>query len=115
LLKHSLRRPSTLAVAPRFEHRWGSVTVPLVLSDYRSLRVGVAARLAWLTVGTDDLNSWVGKKQLTGGDIYIGLKINGFHFSPQEKQRGKRHKKERNWGGLRNKDRHWREVGCSAL
>jgi hypothetical protein len=107
MYRHALKAPNTLAVVPRFEHRWAAVSVPVVLSDYRSLRVGLGARLGFLYFGSDDVLSWTGKRNLTGSDAYIGLKINGFRIGPQ-----KRKKRERSWGGLRAKDRRWKDVGC---
>ncbi len=106
IYRHALKTPNTLAVVPRFEHRWASVSVPVVLSDYRSLRLGLGARLGVLYFGSDDVLSWTGKRSLTGTDVYVGLKVNG--FSAQKKGR----KRERNWGGLRAKDRRWKDVGC---
>ena len=84
LLKYSLQRPSTVAVVPRFEHRWGSVSLPLVLDDWRSFRMGLAARLGFLYIGTDHLGSFFKKEKLTGVDFYIGLKINAFSISVGE-------------------------------
>ncbi len=77
-MKYSVKRPNTLAVVPRFESRWVSFSLPVVLSDWQSLRVGAAARLGWLYVGSDNIGSFFKKKRLTGADIYIGLKINAF-------------------------------------
>ncbi|MFN0036988.1 MAG: DUF5723 family protein, partial [Saprospiraceae bacterium] len=42
LSKYSVKRPSTLAVVPRFEHRWFSVSLPLVVDDWRTFRAGAA-------------------------------------------------------------------------
>lgn len=78
LLKHSLKRPATLAIVPRFEQRWVSLSLPLVLNDWQSVRVGLAARLGWLYLGSDNLGSFFTKNQLSGVDAYVGLKINGF-------------------------------------
>jgi hypothetical protein len=80
LLPNSLRRPSTLALVPRVEQRWLSLSMPLVLSDWQSLRVGLAARLGWLYLGSDNLGSFFNKARLSGADAYIGLKINGFQI-----------------------------------
>lgn len=80
LLKHSLKRTNTLAVVPRFEHRWASLSLPVVLNDWQSLRIGLAARLGWLYIGSDNLGSYFTKEKLSGADAYIGLKINGFSF-----------------------------------
>jgi hypothetical protein len=84
LFHNSLQRPSTLALVPRFEHRWLSVSLPLVLDDWRSPRMGLAARLGFLYLGTDNLGSFFTKNKLTGADFYVGLKINAFSFGSRE-------------------------------
>jgi Family of unknown function (DUF5723) len=78
MMKYNVKRPNTLAIVPRFEHRWFSFSVPVVLSDWQSFQVGAAARLGWLYVGSDNIGSFFNKQKLTGGDVYIGLKINAF-------------------------------------
>lgn len=78
--KNALKRPNTLAITPRFEHKWVSLSLPVVLSDWRSPRLGLAARLAWLYLGTDNLPSLIGQQKLSGADLYVGLKVNGFSF-----------------------------------
>ena len=70
------KRSNLFAVTPRFEHRWFSASLPLVLYNWQDFRVGLAARLGYLIIGSDNLGSWVGKKDFTGTDIYAGLKIN---------------------------------------
>ncbi len=85
LLKYSLQRPSTLAVVPRFEHRWFSFSLPVVLNDWQSPRIGVAARLGFLYLGTDNLGSFFTREKLTGADFYVGLKINAFSFGKAER------------------------------
>lgn len=84
LSQFSVKRPSSFAVVPRFEHRWFSASLPLVLDDWRSFRAGAAVRLAWLYLGTDNLGSFFSKEKLSGADVYIGLKINGFDFKKKE-------------------------------
>lgn len=103
LFRYTLRTANTLAIVPRYERPWISVSLPFVLSDYRSPRLGFAARLGYLYIGSDDITSWTGKKNLTGTDFYVGLKVHAFPV---------RKKKKHGWGGLRNRDRHWKEVGC---
>lgn len=101
VLTNALRRPNTLAAVPRFEHRFGSVSLPVVLNDWRSLRLGLAARLGPLVVGSDNLSSFTRKDRLTGLDFYIGLKINAFSLKLADKV-----------GGLSRRDRKWSSVGC---
>ncbi len=78
LMGNSVRRPNTVALIPRFEHTWFSASMPISWSDGQFLRAGFAARLGYLTLGTDNLLSFTGQAKLTGTDFYIGLKINGF-------------------------------------
>lgn len=103
LLKHSLKRTSTLAVAPRFEHRWASLSLPVVLNDWQSLRIGLAARLGWLYLGSDNLGSFFTKDKLSGTDAYIGLKINGFSFGNGGGGGKDRLNKERSRGSKQNR------------
>ncbi len=96
--KYSLQRPNTLAVVPRFEHRWFSLSVPVVLDDWQSLRLGLAARLGFLVLGSDHLGSFFTQEKFTGTDFYMGLKINGFSLNKGKKGGGS--KKQR--GSSRN-------------
>ena len=74
----SISRDNLLAVTPRYESRWLDVSVPVAFLNYRQVRVGLAARLAFLTIGTDHLLSFLGQKKLSGSDLYIALKMNSF-------------------------------------
>lgn len=109
LLKHSIRRASTLALVPRYEHRWFSVSLPVVLNDRQSLRVGLAARLGWLYLGSDNLGSFFSKNKLTGTDAYIGLKINGFTFGNGER------KDKLNKEGGRSSRQNRRKIKCYSF
>ncbi len=83
----SISRDNLLAVTPRYESRWLDVSAPVAFLNYRQVRVGLAARLAFLTIGTDHLLSFLGQKRLSGSDFYVALKMNAFtlgklgHFS----------------------------------
>ena len=76
-----LHRGNIIAAALRYEHRWFSSTVPVSLYNYKHFRVGLAARLGFVTIGTDDLFSWKTKKQWTGTDFYIAVQINPFQLN----------------------------------
>lgn len=69
-----------LVVTPRFESRWWGASLPLSILNYEQVRIGLAARLAFLTIGTDHLLSFVGQKKLSGTDFYLSLKINAFNL-----------------------------------
>jgi hypothetical protein len=69
-----------LAVTPRFESHWWGASLPLSILNYEQVRVGLAARLAFFTIGTDHLLSFLGQKKLSGTDFYLSLKINAFNL-----------------------------------
>ena len=73
-----LSRDNVLAVTPRFETRWFGASLPLSILNYQQVRIGFAARLAFLTIGTDNLGSFLGQKRLYGSDIYAALTISPF-------------------------------------
>ena len=71
----SLNRNSVLALVPRVDRHWWSVSMPVSLYAMDQLRLGMAARLGPLFFGTDQLGSFFKKDQLSSGDFYVGLKI----------------------------------------
>ncbi len=77
---NSLLRNNLLAVAPRFEHRWFGASMPFVLLNYQKLAMGTSLRLAFLTIGSDDIGSIIRKGNLDSTDFYIALKINPFNL-----------------------------------
>lgn len=107
--KTSVQRPSTLALVPRFEHRWFSVSVPLVLNDWRSFRAGAAVRLAWLYLGSDNLGSFFTREKLSGADVYIGLKINAFSLNFNKGDKTGRLNRER---GARGTGPNRKKIRC---
>ncbi|MFN0213996.1 MAG: DUF5723 family protein [Saprospiraceae bacterium] len=109
LSKYSVKRPSTLAVVPRFEHRWFSVSLPLVVNDWRTFRAGAAIRLAWLYLGTDNLGSFTGKDKLSGADIYIGFKVNAFSLNFKKREKGYKLRRE---GGSRSSGPNRKKIKC---
>lgn len=88
-----IRRGNLLAVTPRFEHRWLSAALPISIYNYQKMQVGAAVRLAFLTLGTENLGSFIGQSSFTGTDFYIALKVNpfklGFDFGGGGRRGGK--------------------------
>ena len=89
------KRNNILAFTPRFEHRWFSASLPLILYNWQDFRVGLAARLGFIILGTDNLGSWVGNSDYTGTDFYAGVKVNfselnfgGNGFGGSKRKRG---------------------------
>ncbi|RMF24320.1 MAG: hypothetical protein D6765_11965 [Bacteroidetes bacterium] len=89
------RRSNVLALTPRFERRWYSLSLPLVLYNWNDYRTGLALRLGFLVLGTDHLESLFFKKNYAGTDFYVALKINPFDwpFSREKKERHYRHRR----------------------
>jgi Family of unknown function (DUF5723) len=78
--RHRVDRNNVLALAPRFEHRWFALVLPVNLLNYEQIHFGLSARLGLLTIGTDNLASFVARDQFTGTDIYVALKLNPFNL-----------------------------------
>ena len=78
----AIGRDNIFAVTPRYNSRWLSASLSLILRNYQQLRTGFSVRLAWFVIGSDNLGSWVGKSTFTGTDIFFGLKINPFRTGP---------------------------------
>ena len=108
----SVKRPSTLAVVPRFEHRWFSVSLPFVVDDWKTFRMGAAVRLAWLYLGSDNLGSFRSKDKLSGVDFYIGFKINAFSVNINKKEKGYHLNRERS---SRSKGPNLRKIKCYSF
>lgn len=79
-LNHAPRRGNLLAVTPRWQHRWFSASVPVSVYNLSRVHVGLAARLGWLVIGSDDLGGLFANKNFTGADFYFALKVNPFEI-----------------------------------
>ena len=74
----TLKRPNIFAVTPRFESRWVEIAMPLTLLNDQQFRYGLALRLGFLTIGSEDLSSLFVSEDFNGTDLYASLKINPF-------------------------------------
>lgn len=70
-----LRRPSQIALVPRYEIEWFALSLPLSMLQYEYIRLGAALRLGPLTIGTERLGILLGITDLDGMDIYFSLKF----------------------------------------
>ena len=89
-----LERDNLLAITPRYESRWLGASIPISVFNYKQVRVGLAARLAFFTIGTDHLMSFISNSNLYGTDFYMALKINPFKVGALSMGKGK----GGNWG-----------------
>ena len=74
--KNSLIRPSQLAIIPRYESDIFEVSLPLSLYQYSRPRLGLSARIFFLTLGTDRLLSLSGVHDYYGYDFYASIRLN---------------------------------------
>lgn len=89
----SLKRDNILSIAPRYETKYLSFSVPMVLHNYQKFRYGFVGRLGWLTIGTDNLGSILSTQNFSGTDLYVGLIINS--FSLERVKRRYKHKRRK--------------------
>ena len=76
---HQVTRGNILSITPRIEHRWFSVSTPLVLYDWNNFRPGISVRLAFFILGSDNIYGlFTNRNRYTGSDLYVGLKFNPF-------------------------------------
>lgn len=75
LAQYSIRRPTMISVAPRYEKRLYEASLPISISDFKYVRVGLALRFWKITVGTDNLLGSVGVGVNKGFDLYASIKI----------------------------------------
>jgi hypothetical protein len=74
-----------LALVPRMEHKWFEFSMPIIIYNYDRVRLGLAARLGVLTVGSDNIFSLVGQSDVSGMDFYVGLKVPGFSIASSDR------------------------------
>ncbi|GEM_PF-822503 len=80
LSRYNLKRTAVLAVAPRFENRYFSFSLPVTVRDWKSARMGMSARLGFVSFGTDNLGSIIRKRDFTGTDLYFSLRVNAINL-----------------------------------
>lgn len=75
-----VERPNTLAITPRYESKPVDVALPIVIRDYESIRLGLAFRVYYLTLGSDNIFSLLGgaNRDTYGTDFYFNLKYTMF-------------------------------------
>jgi hypothetical protein len=74
--KSAITRPSQLAIIPRYESDIFEVSMPLSFYDFTKPRLGLSARIFFLTIGTDRLLSLNGVHDYYGYDFYASIRLN---------------------------------------
>ena len=92
--KIGLEKSNLLALAPRYESKWIGASMPITMVNYKKVHVGLSLRLAYLTIGTDQLGTLGTQKKLSSGDAFISLQFFGFNndglFNRQFQGKGKK-------------------------
>ena len=79
----------TVMVMPSWESGFWAVKIPLTLSNRQLFYGGLALRAGPLTIGSDNIKSWVTKSSFTGSDFYFALQLPLFYDNnKQSKGRG---------------------------
>jgi len=71
-----LKRPTVMAVIPRYESRIFEVNIPFSLYNYKYVRLGLSVRVWDFTIGTEKLGGFFSRRDFTGYDVYFSYKIN---------------------------------------
>ena len=75
MYKASLMRPAQFALTPRFETDLFEIDFPVSLYDFAKPRIGICARIGFLTVGTYKLGGFFHFNDFTGLDFYFAVKL----------------------------------------
>lgn len=72
--KVAFRRPSSIVVVPRFEHRLFEVSLPMSFyNDYKDAGMGMYLRVGPVYLGSDNLIKSINRTVFNGYDFYLGI------------------------------------------
>jgi len=72
---------STYSITPRYEHKWFSVSLPMIINQYAKFNVGLGIRAAFLYMGVNNLISGVFSDPHSI-NAYIGVKVPIYYPRP---------------------------------
>ena len=78
---------SNFSITPRYEAKQLGLSLPLSYSSITGPRVGLGLRVGPLVVGTTSLGSLMGKENVRGTDIYVGVRISALHRIPDDRDK----------------------------
>ena len=87
-----VERANVLAVAPRIETSWLTVSLPMSMANYTTPQLGLYVRIGPLAIGTDHLSPYIVKRDIRAADVYVYFNI------PLSKSPGCRDKSARDVG-----------------
>jgi hypothetical protein len=80
-----VRRPNSVSMSLRYETPFFEIGLPYSCYDYYRHRVGFAMRYRFFFAGTDKLGTFVGSRDITGLDVYFGIKLTNFDFKKKNR------------------------------
>jgi hypothetical protein len=72
---NDIRSGHFLAISPRYESTNFAVSMPVTMYHWRKPRLGLSARLWYLSIGSEHLPSIFRKSNFYGSDLYTSIKI----------------------------------------
>lgn len=78
-------KSNSFLVAGVYDTKNFSAFLPITLYNYQHINPGLAFRIYFLTIGSDDLSSLVGKQNFNGTDFYINLNLYPFLKKKKDK------------------------------
>lgn len=85
---NGLRGFSLISVMPRFESRWFDASMPIQFTqDFKKARLGMYMRGGPFWIGTDNLNSLISSKEISGADIYFGFSVPIHRKKPRDRDK----------------------------
>ncbi len=82
-----IARANTITITPRYEKRDIGFSLPLSLYEYKEFQFGIAARLWFFTIGSDNLLMFLHQKDYSSVDLYAGIKINPYWLVQEHKKK----------------------------
>ena len=71
-----VRYPRVVAITPRYESRWLTVSAPISVSNaYQPFQMGLCASVGFVHIGTDQLGGVFTGKKTNGFDLYGGITL----------------------------------------
>ncbi len=83
-----LRQQSTFSIAPRYEHKWFDLAVPIIFNTDGMFMLGSSIRLGVLFVGTNNVLSFA-RNDVYGADVYAGIKVPIPYGKPKDRDKDK--------------------------
>ena len=75
LFEYSVMAAPRLMLEPRYESEYFDFCLPISLYNYEYIRLGASLRVAFITIGTEKLATYLGIGDANGIDFYVSVKV----------------------------------------